>query len=84
MKQKDAVKLSVAIACILAAALIAYLTMFRGAAETPSVVVAPTGDAPAGTPTPGAAPKQEDLGLPGAKDPKARPSSPIRVAPGGG
>ncbi len=84
MKQKDAVKLSIAIACLVAAGLILYLTMRESPQPTPIVAPPVAADS---TPAPAAKPdgtQPENLTMEGVKtDRPARPTSPIRAAPGG-
>lgn len=81
MKQKDAIKLSAAIALIAAAGIILYITMREPAAPAPAVP-APTGDT-AAAPAPGAAPKNENLQFEGKNSTQELPRGPIRVAPQG-
>ncbi len=79
MKQKDAIKLSAAIALLAAAGLIAYLTL-REPKPPAAPVPAPTANAQP-TPAPGTAPKQETLTIQGGSKPAEAPRGPIRAAP---
>lgn len=82
MKQKDAIKLSAAIALIAAAGIILYITMREPAPPPAPAAPAPSGDT-AAAPAPGTTPKNENLQFEGKNATQELPRGPIRVAPQG-